>query len=61
MRVNAAKTQMLCIHASNNSKITTELTTDEEEKIVSSDRLKIVGFIFGTSEKFGHKLPNFPI
>lgn len=46
MRVNNKKTQMICIH-SHQEQVNTYMTA-EDGRIVSGDRLKILGFTFGT-------------
>ena len=45
MKVNARKTQLLCIHASNNNEITSYIRNGGDE-IVSTNTLKILGFNF---------------
>ena len=45
MRVNANKTQLLCIHASKFSEVTSYIGTETRE-IASSDKLKLLGFNF---------------
>ena len=47
MKVNASKTQLLCIHSNANSVITSYIR-DGNMEINSSDSLKILGFHFGT-------------
>ena len=46
MRVNNAKTQLLCLHASNSSEVTSYMKIGST-KIESGEELKILGFIFG--------------
>ena len=51
MKVNASKTQLLCIHSNANSIITSYIR-DGNMEINSSDSLKILGFHFGTDPNF---------
>ena len=48
MRVNEKKTQILCIHANKDSKITSYIRTDTGE-INSTNKLKILGFYFDST------------
>ena len=45
MRVNSKKTQLLCVSADRSSQIVTHIVTDQG-RIESTDRLKILGFVF---------------
>ena len=45
MKVNTAKTQMLCIHPFNSELVSTYITTSEGV-LKSGDTLKILGFTF---------------
>ena len=47
MKVNAKKTQRLCVHANRNNVVDSYIKTGEEE-IKSTDSLKIVGFHFNS-------------
>ena len=47
MKINAEKTQLLCISDSNYSNTTSYLYTGKEERITSSNEMKILGFVFG--------------
>ena len=52
MRVNAAKTQVLCISSTLNSRVDSYLNTPDQ-RISSSDTLKILGFWFGIAPGVG--------
>ena len=47
MRVNK-KTQLLCMSSSLISDVTSFIDTEDNEKIVAGETLKILGFVFGT-------------
>ena len=45
MRVNAAKTQMLCIHSNNNNTVDSYINGGHDEKIMSGKTLKSLDLI----------------
>ena len=47
MRVNSAKTQLLCIAPASERELSTFITTPEGTHLKSGDNLKILGFYFG--------------
>ena len=47
MRVNAGKTQLLCVHASKNNDVKSYIR-NENEDILSGEKLKILGFNFNS-------------
>ena len=47
MKVNAQKTQLLCISTNNQCTVQSYIRTQNEEEIKSTDELKILGFWFG--------------
>ena len=53
MKVNSAKTQMLCISASKNNEVTSYIRTDRNE-IRSGEGLKILGFNFDKRPNAAH-------
>ena len=48
MKVNSKKTQMLCVHASQNSRARSYINTADGGVITSADSLKILGFHFNS-------------
>ena len=53
MRVNAQKTQLLCISSNNSNKTTSYIRTEDGQEIKSTDELKILGFWFGNKPNVG--------
>ena len=54
MKVNAAKTQMLCINSSNHNSVESYIRVRDGEEIISGQSLKILGFDFNDDPSATH-------
>ena len=52
MKINASKTQLLCISDNTTANISSYVNVGESDTIGSSSEIKILGFIFGESQQY---------